>query len=155
VEQSLADFEQLAVSIGVVMGHNKLTSIALAQNNPCRACQHALHGLNQAQKLDHQMWLGLGIEHTAMLVAQHNAALATRLFGCAEAQLATTRSHMAPIDQPIYDQAIAVVRAQLGKTTFTAAWEEGRMLPLEQATALAMEAWSRSRLGVPEDAIDV
>ena len=37
-------------------------------------------------------------------------------------------------------QGVAVTRAALGEAAFTAAWAEGRAMPLERAIAYALEA---------------
>jgi non-specific serine/threonine protein kinase len=41
-------------------------------------------------------------------------------------------------DRPVYDQGVSAVRTALGEVAFRAAWAEGRALPPEQATEVAL-----------------
>ena len=144
LEHNLTSFEALASAMGITMTHNKLTSVALAQHDTQRAWYHAGQSLHRYQEMQHQMGLGLGIEHVAILVAAQDARLACRLLGCAEKQLALLRPRIAPIDQPHYEHTLSTLRAQLGEASFTAAWEEGRVLPLDEAVQLALQLTDRS-----------
>lgn len=144
LQRSLADFEEMTTMVGLAMCHTKLTSITLAQGHTPEAWSHAARGLEYYQALENQMGLGLGLEHVAMLVIEQHTSLAVWLFGCAETQLATRRSQMAPIDRPHYEHALAIARAQLGEEAFAVAWAEGQAMPLEQAVALALQASARA-----------
>ena len=66
---------------------------------------------------------------------------AARLFGGAEALRAPVNSVIDLVDQPEYERQVALVRSQLGETSFTAAWAAGRAMTLDQAIeyALAVE----------------
>ncbi len=66
---------------------------------------------------------------------------AARLLGAMEAQREAL--HIGPMaaayaDRVEYDRYVAIVRAQLDEASYTAAWEEGRAMTLEQATACAL-----------------
>ncbi len=63
--------------------------------------------------------------------AQGEFTWAARLLGTAEA-LGTP---LPPIDRPIYEQAVAAVRVQLGEKAFAEAMAEGRSMTAEQALA--------------------
>jgi hypothetical protein len=61
---------------------------------------------------------------------------AARLFGASEV---LRRTSAAPVGAVVeYARDIALVRAQLDEATFMAAWEEGKVLTLEQAIAEAL-----------------
>ena len=63
---------------------------------------------------------------------------AARLLGAAAALRETTGNPMAPAYRDVNERVIAETRAQLGEVAFTAAWEAGHALSLEQAIAYAL-----------------
>jgi len=69
-------------------------------------------------------------------LAQGQAEKAARFIGAAAALRASIRSVIDPADQPEYDRRITSLRAILGQERFSAAWDEGQALTLEQAVAL-------------------
>ena len=72
--------------------------------------------------------------------AQSQAPRAACLLGAAEALRASVDSPMQASERLEYDQAVSAVRAQLDGAAFERAWAEGRMMTMEQAVALALEA---------------
>jgi predicted ATPase/DNA-binding CsgD family transcriptional regulator len=77
-----------------------------------------------------------GLARTA--AARGQPARATRLFGAAEAARERIGTLVDAPERPVYDTAVAGVRARLGETAFTAAWAEGRAMSLEQAMDYAL-----------------
>jgi tetratricopeptide (TPR) repeat protein len=67
--------------------------------------------------------------------AQGEFTWAARLLGTAEALREARGTPLPPVDRPIYEQAVAAVRVQLGERAFAAAWAEGRLMTPEQALA--------------------
>jgi non-specific serine/threonine protein kinase len=65
---------------------------------------------------------------------------AARLFGAAEAQREIVGERYEPVDQDSLNQRVAPVHVALGDTAFTAAWDEGRAMTMEQAVEYAL-AW--------------
>jgi tetratricopeptide (TPR) repeat protein len=78
-------------------------------------------------------WAGLA-------AACGDARRAARLFGAAEGVRSDIHRPLAPCDRPEYERAVAAARTRLDLATFTAAWTEGRTMPLEEAAAYAIEA---------------
>jgi len=72
--------------------------------------------------------------------AQGRPGRAARLFGAAEALLQDVGAPMSPSNVADYERSVAAARAELDQATFEAAWAEGRMMPLEAAIELALEA---------------
>ncbi|MFL5759217.1 MAG: ATP-binding protein [Thermomicrobiales bacterium] len=72
-----------------------------------------------------------------ILVALGDVELATRFFGCAEAQRERTGTMVYEPARLGYEQAVAAARAALGDDPFQAAWDAGRSLPLAEAIELA------------------
>jgi predicted ATPase/DNA-binding SARP family transcriptional activator len=79
------------------------------------------------------------LEHLSWLAASHGQLCqAARLGGCAEALREALAIPLSPMSQDDHDQVVQAMRATLGEIAFAAAWDEGRALPLEEATALAL-----------------
>ena len=73
-----------------------------------------------------------------ILVALQNLELATRFFGCAEAQ---HQQAGVVVYEPVrrgYERAVAAAQATLGAERFAALWDEGRRLALPEAIDLAL-----------------
>ena len=64
-------------------------------------------------------------------------AQATQLLGLSEAQRQRGGGNFDPRSQAEFERNVATVRGRLGEAAFTAAWEEGQALTLEQAFELA------------------
>ncbi|HSH82057.1 MAG TPA: tetratricopeptide repeat protein [Herpetosiphonaceae bacterium] len=105
----------------------------------------------EAVKLYHETiagWLELGnrsalaheLESLAIIAAaQDRRRRAARLFGAAEALRETIGSSMTALERSEYVKAITRARAQMDESGWSAAWAEGRALPLDQAVAFALE----------------
>ena len=77
-----------------------------------------------------------GLEGLAALEAGQGASRqAVWLWGAAHALREAIGATLYPVYRASHEQAIALVRAQLGEQAFHAAWAEGRMLTPEQALA--------------------
>ncbi len=75
-----------------------------------------------------------------MLAAmQEQPVRAVRLFGTAEALREVIDAPLPSYIGKFYESFTAVGCAQIDKTAFTPAWEEGRRIPLECAIAEALE----------------
>src|SRR6266446_2868483 len=67
--------------------------------------------------------------------AQGEFTWAARLLGTAEDLREALGTPLPPVDRPIYEQAVAAVRVQLGEKAFAEAMAEGRSMTAEQALA--------------------
>ncbi|HEX6552928.1 MAG TPA: LuxR C-terminal-related transcriptional regulator [Ktedonobacteraceae bacterium] len=74
---------------------------------------------------------GLG----AVVASQGHLEWAAQLWGAAEAFQETIFVLIAAIVRPVYERAVARVRAQLDEAVFTAAWAKGRTMTPEQVLA--------------------
>ena len=98
-----------------------------------RDAVHIAHDLNEPFEL------AIVLIHIAeLLAADGNAIAATQLLSAGEAMRERTGGSR---DYVIArrDRAKAAVQARLDEAAFTVAWEEGRMLTVEQAIALALD----------------
>ena len=63
---------------------------------------------------------------------------ATRLYGAAASLRAPLDSVIDLVDQPVYENHLAMLRDEIGDTSFAAAWVEGQAMALDQAATYAM-----------------
>jgi hypothetical protein len=63
---------------------------------------------------------------------------AAPLLGVAEALFEEIGIRMDPNDRMEFDHSLAATRSRLGEEAFTAAWEQGRAMTVEQAIAYAL-----------------
>jgi non-specific serine/threonine protein kinase len=75
----------------------------------------------------------------AVAVARGQMAEAVRSFATVQVQLDTLGITLYPADQMEYEHNIALVRERLEQDAFTAAWNEGLAMTLEQVVAYALE----------------
>jgi tetratricopeptide (TPR) repeat protein len=117
-----------------------LGHVALAEGRAEEAWQLHTQALRLFQMVGYQRGLICVIEGLAGLAAaQARPERAARLCGAAQAlRVSTGRNHLLPDERFYQERTIAVVRAQLGETTFMAAWAKGRALSLEQTVADAL-----------------
>jgi tetratricopeptide (TPR) repeat protein len=73
-----------------------------------------------------------------LALAQGQAIRAVRLYGAAQSILQALNWRLPPADEQEYERALAKVHQQLDEPAFKAAWEEGRMLSIDQAIAYAL-----------------
>jgi predicted ATPase len=109
-----------------------------------RQADRALPLLTEAlaidQEIGHRQGLATCITAIAvMLPLRGEHERAARLFGAGEAHLERMGATMPPAYRPLYQRAIAAVRAALGEAVFASSYAAGRALSLDEAVALALE----------------
>ena len=140
------------------VGHRFTTSYALhglgrvahsrGDNTTARAFyKEAL--VAQRQYMDHPFnWASLNsfainyypvMALATMCVTENQMERAARLLGAIEPVCHIIEFRQLPAERAEHDQAIAAARAALGEEAFTAAWEEGRKMSLDQAVMFALE----------------
>ncbi len=116
-----------------------LGSVEFLAENFDKAARYYVDGLKQAHALRNTYLLpvpliGLG----AITATRGKGARAATLLAAGEALVQATGGVLDPDDQPIFDQGVAMTRNATDEQTFTAAWAEGRAMPLEQAVEYAL-----------------
>jgi DNA-binding CsgD family transcriptional regulator len=137
-EESLARYRRIGQPGHVVVTLHNLGQAIAQRGDARRAAVHFAEGLKLAIEHDDprfQSFCLAGLAATLGPLGQLEPA--ARLFGAADALLEATGMSMEPLDQAACDRQRAAVRARLGAAPFAAAWEAGRVLPLEQALAEA------------------
>lgn len=132
-EESLTLFREMGDRRGIAIGIIGLSMTALHLGDDATA--RALYEDNLAilRGLDHQWIITLYLEGLAcVVVAQGQATWAAQLWGTAETLRETIISPIPPVVRPMYEQAWAAARAQLGEQDFATAWAQGRVISPEQ-----------------------
>ncbi len=81
----------------------------------------------------------MGLEKLGGLSAVRGQAdRAATLLGAAEVLRKRKNAPVESMDQDDHRRFVQRTRRQLDETTFTAAWQDGRAMPLEQAIALGL-----------------
>lgn len=121
-----------------------LGSVEFLAENLDEAARYYVDGLKRAHAL-HNMYLlstpliGLG----AISAVRGEGGRAATLLAGGEAVVEGTGGVLDPDDQPLFDQGVAMARAATNEKTFTAAWAEGRAMPLEQVIEYALRGEQR------------
>jgi len=95
-------------------------------------------GLSRFAALGDRRMVALALEGVAGLAARwHGAERAARLLGAAASVQEASGLPVEPAFRDAHHRDVAAVQAALGEDAFSAAWEAGAVLPLEQAIAEA------------------
>jgi predicted ATPase/DNA-binding XRE family transcriptional regulator len=138
LEESLVVFKDSVDSRGIAEVLLELGRVARAQGNEARALALVRKSLVRSQKLDNKTQIAFCLTLAGVIQAVRDAARAARLFGAAEKLLQSLNAALDPSGSLEYDSNLADTRNRLGEEAFANAWQEGRMLTLEQAVDEAM-----------------
>ena len=103
---------------------------------------HSLHkeALKMFRETGNQWNIAYSLEaFTAVAVAQGDLPRAARLFGATESFYSLLRFLMSPLERDIHDRDLAATRAALGEEVFSALWEEGLGMTIEQVVAYTLD----------------
>jgi predicted ATPase len=132
-EQSLVLTRELGTPEGLAESLLLLARVATVQGDHVAArarYEQCLSIVKEANdKGDIALYL-LGLAE--VIAAQGELVWASWLWGAAEALREVIAAPIPPVERAAYEQAVAAVRSQLSEEAFAAAWQEGRMMKLEQ-----------------------
>jgi tetratricopeptide (TPR) repeat protein len=126
---------------------SNLGYIASHQHEPAHAVNWFRRSLTLFQALEDRQ--GIAACLVRLAATWHTAGQLThaaRLLGAADVIQAAGGPDQ--VDRADYDRILAVVRAQLDDATFTASWDEGQTMTLEQAIADALEDNDRDEMSL-------
>ena len=139
-EEGLAVCRELGDQQGTWLALYNLGLVAVGQSDYRSARALLEESLTVCRELDDRRGIAFVLESLANLCSlQEGAERAAQLWGVAQSLREAIGAPMPPKEREKYDLAIAAVRQALGEEAFSAAWAEGRALPLEQAIAQALE----------------
>jgi tetratricopeptide (TPR) repeat protein len=140
VEESLEQRRQLGNKWGVGVSLGTLGWVAVCQGDWDRAVARLAESLEVRREIGDVGGSAWCLERLAEVArAQGRAKKAVRLYGAASALRASIGSVIDSVDQPEYDSKLTALRAELGEERYTAAWDEGHAMTLDQAVAHALE----------------
>ncbi|MBX3066031.1 MAG: tetratricopeptide repeat protein [Anaerolineae bacterium] len=120
--------------------YSNLAFVAQHQGDHDRAIELGYKGLALAIEMNNRLELADSLAVLAgALSTSGQPRQAARLYGAWQGTMEKLEALTQPADKPEHDRNIASIRAQLDEATFSAAWEEGRALTLEQAASAALE----------------
>jgi DNA-binding CsgD family transcriptional regulator len=133
-EERLRIEQELGNKPGIAASLTSLALVAHAQGNDVQALALLEESLSLAQKLEDETGIVVVLEGFAVLAVAHGLPVrAAQLCGAAETLHNTIGITYPSIYHAEYDRAVALARAELGESLFTAAWAEGQAMTPEQA----------------------
>lgn len=140
VQESLELRKLLGNKWGIGVSLGILGWIAMREENWERAQALLGESLEVRQEIGDLSGIAWCLERlAAVAMARGEVEKTVRLFGRAAALRVGIHSVIDPSDKPAYESKIRVLRARLGKAQFAELWEEGRVMPPEQAAVYALE----------------
>jgi predicted ATPase/DNA-binding XRE family transcriptional regulator len=131
--ESLMVFEDSVDSRGVAEVLLELGRVAHAQGDDTRALALCRESLIRSRKLDNKTQIAFCLTLAGETQAPGDTAQAARLYGAAEMLLQSLDAALDPSGSLDYEKNLADTRARLGEEAFAKAWQEGKMMTLEQA----------------------
>lgn len=138
LEESLAVFKRSVDSRGVAEVLLELGRVAHAQGNDEHALAFCRESLVRSRKLDNKSQIAFCLMLAGEIQTAKDAARAARLFAATEKLLQSLDAALDPSGSLGYESKLANTRSRLGEQDFAKAWQEGRMMTLEQAVTEAM-----------------
>ena len=121
-----------------------LGTIAHAEGDQVRAAALHREALVLHVALGNTIGIAESLEGLAYIgIAFQQGALAVRLLGLSEALRRTTGTPIPPSDRPAYERSLSALRGQMDEQALSAAWEQGRTMPVEQAVEASRQ------IGIP------
>jgi predicted ATPase/class 3 adenylate cyclase len=134
VEEGLLLYKEMGYREGIAEALSLLGKVEAARGDLTFARTFYEESLIMARELGQRELIAIGLEgHAHALAAQDDPVQAARLWGMAEALREALGAPLHPVERADYDPAVAAVRDQLGEATFISTWQEGRLLPADQA----------------------
>jgi hypothetical protein len=144
LEESLVLRRELGDKRGTAWTLNSLGRFAHLQADYGRATALYRESLRLRLEFGEKSGIAECLEGLAGLAgAQGRQERAPLLFGAAEALRESIGAPVKHFDHAGYERDLNAIRADLGEEAFRVAWAEGRVMPLEQAVAYALEASSQ------------
>lgn len=136
LDESLALHREVGDQWGITWVLSLLARSEGCQGNFAAAYSLYEEALERAGRFNSKLNIAACLEGMAHILAtQGEPAQAARLWGAAEALRAIIAAPIWPVERAAYERSVALTRNILGARAFTAAWAEGRTMPLEQALA--------------------
>jgi DNA-binding CsgD family transcriptional regulator len=135
-EESLAFYRAQGYRSDTAEALAALGQVAAVQQDYVTALARYEEGLLLARETGNKGKIASCLEGVAgVRAAQGELLQSARLWGAAEALRETIGAPIPPVYRAAYERVVKAARAQFGEKVFTAAWAEGRTMPLEHVLA--------------------
>jgi tetratricopeptide (TPR) repeat protein len=139
LEESRALFRHLGNITGMISTLHLLGHAALDGGSVAKAVELFKESLVRSREVRDPSEVAISLEGLARTSkAQDQATRAVRLYAAAESWRKEKSVPLAPGFDALRESSLDAARAQLGATAFSAAWQEGRGMGLEEAIAYAL-----------------
>jgi predicted ATPase/DNA-binding XRE family transcriptional regulator len=139
LEEAITIFERVGNS-SYAWPCTHMAYVLLRQGDLTRAKEMFRLGVQQFQNAKNIIGVTFGLEGLAGFhVNQGNVQLAALLIGWADFMRTKIGDHRPPIEQADFDKSITACLAKMGEAAFSDAYDEGKMMSLEEAIAYALE----------------
>jgi predicted ATPase len=135
--QCLELYRAIQDSPGIAKMLLRLGDLARKHANQAAAFSHYRESLSIYQICGDQRGQIRSLEHLAVLAAPHAPERAASLLAAAKAFREEASAPPNDVEREEYERIVSALRAELGDAVFTAAWDAGQKLSLEQALAEA------------------
>ncbi len=137
--RSLDGFRKLEDRRGIAHTLGNLGIVERQIGNHPQAATLLGQALEISRELGDRAGIAINIEGIAAVAGlTSDPGDAVRLFGAAEAQREAIGMPLTPDDRPDYERSVAAARSRLDDGTFTAAWDAGSELSMEDAVTEAL-----------------
>ena len=139
-EESIAYYRGIGAQLGLAINLLNLGFVALRLDAVDRAAALFRESLTRLREINQRFGQLVCLAGVACVHARRGQAVeAARLFSATETLLAERGDQLDPADQIEVDREMASARSQLDEAAFSAAWEQGRSMSLDEAFAAAVE----------------
>jgi tetratricopeptide (TPR) repeat protein len=141
VEESLELRRQLSNRWGVGVSLGTLGWVAMREGDWKRAVTRLCESLEVRREIGDTGGSAWCLERLAEIaLAQNQPETAVRAFAAAAALRASIGSVIDPVDQAEHESRLATLGARLGEARYSAAWDQGQAMTLDQAVSHALSA---------------
>jgi predicted ATPase/class 3 adenylate cyclase len=133
IEEGLFLYKEMGYREGITEALLLLGKVEAARGDLTFARTLYEESLTMARELGQRELIATGLEGLARVLAEGDPVQAVRLWGMAEALREALGAPLPPVERADYDSAVAAVRDRLGEGIFISTWQEGRLLPPDQA----------------------
>jgi predicted ATPase/class 3 adenylate cyclase len=134
-EQSAAKAHEHGFEVVEAMARCNHAAALIHEADP-RAAETARAALRLCARTSMHFWIGISLSLLGAALAASEPERAAVLFGAGEAELQDART--SPAEAAIFENARAVVREALGRTSFEQLVHEARLLPREEAVEVGL-----------------
>ncbi len=144
--ESLRIYRELEIERGIAGALHNLGAVAMQRGDDEHASIWFSEGLEMALRLEDAASIARSLEAIANLAARKGEhERAARLWGAAQRLYTAPRSPEASPDRSDYSRDIQATRIALGEEKFTATWDGGGAIPVEQVVREELERSSHGR----------